>query len=443
MMLTVIRRRSVGTFSHGCRLLSTTTTSYNVDKKSFRVVIVGGGAGGCSAAAKFSSALGPGKVAVIEPSDVHYYQPLWTLVGAGLKDLSQSARPMSSVLPASAEWIKDKVVGFNPDSNTVEVKNGDIIQYDFLVVAMGLQLNYGDIEGLQEALETPGVGSNYHPKYVGKTLEAIRNFKSGNAVFTFPNTPIKCAGAPQKIMYLTERLLQNDGRRAKADIHYYSPLQVIFGVKKYAETLLDIVEQRNINVHLRMNLVQVKPDTREAVFEHVDTNERVSVKYDLLHATPPMGPPDALKQCDKLVDAAGFLHVDKETLQHVNYSNIFGIGDCTSVPTAKTAAAVAGQLGILRKNLKSAMKGQPLSSRYDGYTSCPLVTGPGECVLAEFDFSVPPQPLETFPFNQAKPRWDLYNMKAHIMPNVYWQMLKGRWEGPRTLRKIMHLGMSR
>lgn len=426
------------------RIAPISTSSTRDANKSFKLVVVGGGAGGCSTAAKFASKLGAGNVAVVEPKDVHYYQPMWTMVGGGLKKFSQSAKPMGDVLPRKAEWIKQSVVGFKPENNEVVTSDGDVISYEFLVVAMGLQLNYHLIKGLPEAFETPGVCSNYHYQYVNKTFPAIQNFKQGNAIFTFPNTPIKCAGAPQKAMYISEHHLRKMGKRENAKVLYHTSLPVIFGVKKYADALWEQVKEKDIQVTLRSNLIEVNPDKKEATFENLDKPEEKTVlPYEMLHITPPMSAPDALRTCTALTDAAGYLDVDKETLQHKKYKNIFGIGDCTNVPTSKTAAAIAGEMGVMRKNLGAAMNGKPLEAKYDGYTSCPLVVNLNQVILAEFDFSTPPQPLETFPLNQAKPRWSMFTMKAHMMPLVYWQMLNGLWEGPRYVRKLMHLGMSK
>jgi len=422
----------------GTRLLS---TSSRLDRElSYKLVVVGGGAGGCGTANKFANKLGKDQVAVIEPGDMHYYQPMWTLVGGGLKSLAQSGRPMKNCLPKNATWLKDSVTSFSPEENQLTTASGDVITYDHLVIAMGLQLRYERIKGLPEAFDTPGVGSNYSVKYVEKTTEAIKNFKGGNALFTFPNSPIKCAGAPQKIMYIAEETFKKEG--VQANIQYHTALPVLFGVKKYADALWEVVKGRGINVNLRHNLIEVKPESKEAVFQHLDTQETVTVPYDLLHVTPPMSTPDPLATNASLADAAGFLDVNKETLQHNKFPNIFGIGDCTSVPTAKTAAAVAAQLGIIRKNLGASLKSQPLPTKYDGYTSCPLVTGSNSVILAEFDFQAPPQPLETFPINQAKERWTMYQLKAHFMPQLYWfGLIKGWWEGPGIFRKALHFGM--
>jgi len=416
-----------------------TTKILDADLK-YKLVVVGGGAGGCGTASKFVNKFGPGEVAVIEPNEMHYYQPMWTLVGGGVKTLSQSMRPMESLLPKDAKWLKDSVATFEPEKNQVVTESGEVVSYEFLVVAMGLELRYDMIKGLPEAFDTPGVGSNYSVKYVEKTRAAIDNFKGGNALFTFPNSPIKCAGAPQKIMYLAEETFRQKG--LQANIHYHSSLAVLFGVKKYADALWEVVKGRGINVHLRQNLVEIKPETKEAVFENLDTNELSTVPYDMIHITPSMGTPPALNSNKELTDAAGFLSVNKETLQHTKYPNIFGIGDCTSVPVAKTAAAVAAQLGIMRKNLGAAISGsETMPAAYTGYTSCPLVTGKSSLILAEFDFQAPPQPMETFPFNQAKERWTMYQLKAHFMPALYWHgLVKGWWEGPGLFRKIFSLG---
>jgi len=409
-------------------------------EQRFKLVVVGGGAGGCGTVNKFVNKFGEGEVAVIEPNKEHYYQPLWTLVGGGVKDLAQTMRPMESLLPAGAKWLQESVVSFEPDHNRLLTSSGDTVTYDWLVIATGLQLRYEKIKGLPEAFDTPGVGSNYSVSYVDKTRKAIEEFKGGNAVFTFPNSPIKCAGAPQKIMYLAE---ENWRRRGiKANIQYRSSLPVIFGVKKYADALWEVVKGRGIDVQLRNHLVEVKPETKEAVFENLDSGELETVKYDMIHITPPMSTPDCLNSNPDLVDGAGFLSVNKETLQHTKYNNIFGLGDCTNVPTAKTAAAVAAQLGVMRKNLGAAIAGSALPGGYDGYTSCPLVTGTKSCILAEFDFQAPPQPLETFPVNQGKERWSMFMLKSHLMPHLYWHgLVKGWWEGPGLFRKLFSFGL--
>ncbi|OWF51728.1 sulfide:quinone oxidoreductase, mitochondrial-like [Mizuhopecten yessoensis] len=411
-------------------------------QKNYKLVVVGGGAGGCAVAAKFVRKLGAGNVAVIEPSQTHYYQPMFTLVGGGIKTLSDTARPMKSVLPAKCDWIESKAVQFDPVNQKVTTASGEEVGYDYLVVAMGLQLNFNKIKGLPEAFDLdPQVVSNYWTKTVVNTYPAIQRFKGGNAIFTFPNTPIKCAGAPQKIMYLAEELFRKNNTRNDSEVLFNTALGVIFGVKKYAESLQKVIDSRNIKVNYKRNLVEVRASEREAVFENLDKPGEMEVfKYDMLHVTPPMSTPDELRTSD-IVNEAGFVSVNKDTLQHTSFPNIFAIGDCNSAPTSKTAAAVAAQSGVLERNLSAVMDGGKQSAKYDGYTSCPLVTSRGKCILAEFDYDA--QPLETFPVNQGKERSSMYQMKAKIMPELYWKlMLNGYWNGPGVYRKMMRLGMS-
>ncbi|KAK7479537.1 hypothetical protein BaRGS_00029254 [Batillaria attramentaria] len=447
MAFKLVAQRSAAAICQRSAAGATTTVrtfslSQRNDSESYKLVVVGGGSGGCATAAKFCRELGKGNVAVVEPSEIHAYQPMWTLVGAGLKQLSQSQRPTSSVLPSQCVWIKDSAASFDPKNNSLTTAGGKKIEYEYLVVAMGLQLNYSHVKGLVEALENdPMVCSNYQRNYVTKTFPALQKMESGNAIFTFPNTPIKCAGAPQKIMYLAEEIFRNRGKRDKINVIYNTSLGVIFGVKKYADSLLEVIKRRNIQVNYRTDLVEVKHDSREAVFQNLDSEkgETQTFKYDFLHAVPPMSTPDSLR-ASSLVNEGGWLDVRKDTLQHTAYSNIFGLGDCTSLPTSKTAAAAAAQCGVLKKNLSAVMAGKQLTSAYDGYTSCPLITTHNRCILAEFDYDG--QPLETFPIDQGQERWTMYQMKAQVMPQIYWNaMLPGYWQGPAVFRKLMHLGM--
>ncbi|KAF4526108.1 hypothetical protein B566_EDAN007602 [Ephemera danica] len=445
MMLKCITQQNITKISFQGTVRKFSKTQTANEKHKCELLVVGGGSGGCTMAAKFASKLGKNKVIIVEPKDVHYYQPMFTLVGGGMKNLSNCGKSMSSVLPSAAKWIKDEVSQLNPTSNSIVTKQGHQIDYNFMVVAVGLQLNFNKVKGLEEALSSdPRVCSNFSPLYVEKTFKALQNFKSGNALFTFPNTPIKCAGAPQKIMYIADQYLRKVGKRDKANVKYFTSLGVLFGVKKYADALWVICKNRGLEVNLRHNLVEVKPKESAAIFENLDKpGETVIQQYELLHATPPMSTPEVLSSCSALVDKTGYLEVDKGSLRHVKFPNIFGIGDCTNAPTSKTAAAVAAQSGVLKKHLRAAMAGKDAPKvAYDGYTSCPLVTGYSSCILAEFDYDG--QPLETFPVNQAKERQSMFLMKKMVMPDLYWHgMLRGYWEGPKIFRKAMHLGMSK
>ncbi|MGE0684466.1 MAG: FAD/NAD(P)-binding oxidoreductase [Candidatus Binatia bacterium] len=389
-----------------------------------RVVIVGGGSGGITVAARLAKALPQGSIAVIEPSRKHYYQPLWTLVGGGVFPKQVSERDEVAVIPRGTTWIQDAVTEFLPEENTVVTQGGKRIKYDYLVVAAGIQIDWEKIKGLQEAIGHDGVCSNYSYEYVDKTWEFIRNFTGGNAIFTQPLPPIKCAGAPQKIMYLADDHFRKSGVRGKSQVIFASATPTIFAVKKYAAALDKIVARKGIDARYKHNLVEIRGAEKEAVFENVDTKEPIMLKYDMLHVTPPMSAPDFLKR-SPLANEAGWVNVDKGSLQHVRYPNVFSLGDASSLPTSKTGAAIRKQAPILVKNLLAVMKGQTAAPQYDGYTSCPLVTGYGKLILAEFDYDL--NPKETFPFDQSQERYSMYLLKAYGLPALYWHgMLKGR-----------------
>ncbi|CAN8187613.1 unnamed protein product [Coccothraustes coccothraustes] len=409
-------------------------------REYYEVLVLGGGAGGITMSARMKRRVGAENVAVVEPSKTHYYQPLWTLVGAGAKQLAASARPMGSVMPSGVEWIKSQVIALDPDSNCVWLENETRVFYKYLIIALGISLHYEKIKGLPEGFNHPKIGSNYSAQTVEKTWRALQDFKEGNAIFTFPNTPVKCAGAPQKIMYLADAYLRKTGKRSKANIMFNTSLGVIFAVKKYADALLEIIKDRNLAVNYKCNLIEVRADKQEAVFENLDKPGETKVyQYEMLHVTPPMGPPAVLIN-SPVSDASGWVDVDKDTLQHKTYPNVFGIGDCTNLPTSKTAAAVAAQSGVLDKTISLVMKKKLPVKKYDGYTSCPLVTGYNKVILAEFDYNA--QPLETFPIDQSKERRTMYHMKADMMPLLYWNaLLKGYWGGPAPVRKLMHLSL--
>ncbi|RVE49543.1 hypothetical protein evm_005771 [Chilo suppressalis] len=254
---------------------SFTVSALNNAKYSCKLLVVGGGSGGCAIAAKFARHLKKDEVYILEPSEDHYFQPLWTLVGAGVKTVSQTRRQMKDVLPTKAKWLKDAAVSIEPKSNLVKTREGHEIQYEYLVVCAGLQNDYGKVPGLTEALKHPasGVSTIYAADYCSKTWSDLKSFKGGEVMFTYPDTPIKCPGAPQKIAYLADAYLRMSHVRSKSNLTYNTCLPVIFGVKKYAETLLKVVERKNIHVNYKTVLKEVRQDKKEAVFRTTDDNK--------------------------------------------------------------------------------------------------------------------------------------------------------------------------
>lgn len=388
------------------------------------IVVVGGGSAGLSVAARLLITDPELDVAIVEPSEKHYYQPLWTLVGGGVFPREETERNEADYIPPGATWVKARVAGFAPDAKTVELEGGDKLTYDQLVVCAGIQLDWSAISGLEGHLGKDGICSNYSYATVESTWKTLKSLESGNAVFTFPANPIKCAGAPQKIMYLADDHLRRRGVREKCNVIYAAASPGIFGVEHYAAPLREIVKRKEIETHFKKNLVEVRPSSKEAVFRDLDGGDELVLSYEMLHIVPPQSSPDFIKK-SPLADAGGWVEVDQFTMQHTRFPDVFSCGDCSSLPASRTGAAIRKQAPILAENLLAHRTGQPITGSYDGYASCPLVTGYGKLILAEFGYGG--KVMETFPFDQRRERYSMYAMKAYALPELYWNgMLRGR-----------------
>ena len=417
-----------------------------MDNKKTKIVIIGGGTGGIMVAARLKKIRAHVDITIVEPADTHWYQPAWTLVGAGTYDMKKTAKPMSELMPKGVTWVKDYATGFKPEENKISTaKNGEL-SYDFLVVSAGLVMDTSLIEGLTEALGHGVVCSNYtDPEH---TWEVIRNFNGGQAIFTQPVTPIKCGGAPQKIAYLAADYFRMHNTASRTKVSFVTPGSVIFGVKPIADRLMKVVQRYGIDFKPFYAPIKIDGPSRKITFKHIGPKDNlcvvnddgstdflphpdeVSMDFDMLHLAPPQTAPKFIKE-SSLVNAAGWLDVNINTLQHVNYPNIFGLGDVAALPTAKTGAAIRKQVPVLIANLMHLIKHNTLDKKiYEGYSSCPLVTGYGKMILAEFnyknEFTPDPKLKQILVFDSTKEDWRLWMLKKYGLPYLYWnKMMKG------------------
>jgi len=413
-------------------------------KNNYNVVIIGGGTAGIMTASQLKKK-NPGiSIALIEPSDTHYYQPAWTLVGADTYSFEDTARPMKSLIPKGVDWIKDYAETFEPESNLVKTRNGDALSYDYLVVAPGLKMDYSQVPGLKESIDKGVVCSNYtDPEH---TRKVIKNFKGGTALFTQPDTPIKCGGAPQKIMYLAADAFKRKGIADKTNVVFATPGTVIFGLKNIAETLTKVVDRQNIMLNFGYSLVEIDPEKQIAWYEMkphenyynknenveiIEGNNRKGIRFDMIHLAPPQAAPDFIKNSPFALES-GWMDVDKYSMQSNRYKNVFGLGDVAGLPTAKTGAAIRKQVPVVVANIDKMMKENLITDKkYTGYSSCPLVTGYGKMALAEFDydnnFTPDPKLKQMLVFDSSKESWRLWILKKYILPYLYWnKMMKGQ-----------------
>jgi len=411
-----------------------------------KIVIIGGGAAGLDTAHRLLND-GFADVTVIEPSEVQYYQPAYTLVYAGVKTPESIQAPEVEYMPSKAKWVKAKVTTIDPDGLKVGLDNGQSLDYDYLIVSCGLQLNYDKVPGLLDVLNKPeaGVFSIYTLPGAIAGLKMVNEFKGKKALFTNPATPIKCGGAPQKAAFLFANSMELAGKREGVEVEFCSAGPKLFAVPEYHDAVMTQMDLAKIKRNFKNNLVEVKgaekiavfevkkkvekgidPETKEKLFEEVP--ERVEMQYDLLHVVPPMSAPDFIMNSPiawQKGTAKGWLQVNKETLQHMTYPNIFGAGDVCGTPFGKTGGTARKQVPLMIDNLKSVIAGKAPEKKFNGYTVCPLIVKRGEIMMLEFDYDAKPAP--SFPLDPTQPRWIWWIFKVYLLPPMFWHgMLMGR-----------------
>jgi sulfide:quinone oxidoreductase len=400
--------------------------------EKYIVLIIGGGTAGISGAACLKKADRDLRIAVIDPAENHFYQPLYTLVGAGADKAEKTRRPMAKVIPAGVDWIKEAVSSIDPENNTIVAGNSEY-RYDNLVVAPGLQIDWGLIDGLKETLGKNGVCSVYGYKESQDTWNNLKEFQGGKAIFTAAWTPVKCGGAAQKVMYLTDAYMRKNGLRNKSQIEFISSGTTVFAVKGFKETLQNLLTERNIKTRFHHDLIKVDGNSKKAWFRVHEPGKEAHVieeKFDFLHVVPPQSAPDFIKDSPLALQEGkgkGWLDVDKYTLRHNRYQNVFGLGDVAGLPTAKTGAAIRKQAPVVIDQLVRTIKGDKgRGAEYNGYSACPILTDYKHVLLAEFGYENKPMP--SFPINMTKPRISMYILKHYLLPWFYWnRMLKGNF----------------
>ena len=397
---------------------------------SYDVVIVGAGAAGIAAAASLLKRRSGLVIAIIDPADIHYYQPGWTMVGGGIFEPENTAKTMGSLIPKGVHWLKSAVTAFEPKNDTIILEGCRVIKYGRMIVCPGLKLDWGKVEGLSDTLGRNGVTSNYRYDLAPYTWSLVQSMKSGKAIFTQPPMPIKCAGAPQKALYLSADHWYRNGRINDVDIDFNNAGGVLFGVKEYVPALQSYIERYQASLNFFHNLVAVDGPAKKAWFDVSVPDapvRQIETKFDMMHVCPPQCAPDFIK-VSPLADAGGWVDVEQTTLRHKTFENVWALGDVTNAPNAKTAAAARKQAPVVAANIVADITGKSAVASYDGYGSCPLTVEKGKIVLAEFGYGG--KLLPSFPswlIDGTQPTRAAWFMKEKMLPPIYWKaMLRGR-----------------
>lgn len=403
--------------------------------RSHDVVIIGGGAAGISTAASILKRRGRVNIAIVEPRTEHYYQPGWTLVGGGVFKREQTERQMATLMPKGVQWVRAACAGFDPQRNQIILEDGERIGYKILVVAPGLKLNWDGVEGLKDTLGKNGVTSNYQFDMAPYTWELVQSLKGGRALFTQPPMPIKCAGAPQKAMYLACDAWKRRGVLKDIEVEFHNAGGVIFGIKEYVPALMKYIDKYGIDLCFGETLVAVDGAKKTAYFDVKDAEGNVTREereFDMMHVCPPQKSLDFVAN-SPLANDAGWVDVSGETLQHNQYGNVFGLGDAGSTPNAKTAAAVRKQAPVAAHNVLCVLDGKTPNAVYNGYGSCPLTVERGKIVLAEFAYGGKLDPsVPKWVIDGTKPTRSAWFLKEKMLPKIYFDMML---RGTETLAK--------
>lgn len=423
------------------RSFATSSRPVTGTSHSHKVVVVGGGSAGLNASHQLlrSGRFAAEDIAIIDPAVWHDYQPGWTLVGGGLKTNRELRKPQAELIDDKIKFYNDGVREFNPQDKSVTLSGcGQNLAYDHLIVAPGIKVDYSSIKGLPEALADKSslVSSIYGYDTSEKVFGTVQKLQKGNAIFTHPSGTVKCAGAPQKIMWMALDYWKRANRynhtsSSPIDITLATALPAMFGVPKYSAALEELRQERGVEALFQHDLVSID-DGDKATFARPDGADKVTRRFDFLHAVPKMGPHEFVKE-SPLADSAGFVDVDQQTTRHKTFHDVWSVGDASSLPTSKTAAAITSQVPVLVQNLLLALDNKEPAAVYDGYTSCPLLTDYNRVLLAEFTYGgVPKETFRGVPgLDQGKPHRAFGMMKKHFFPWVYYKsMVKGTWGGP-------------
>jgi len=320
------------------------------------------------------------KMAVVSPQS-KYVQP--QLYFAVCHSHIEKLKLDSGSVNAQVEnWSKTElgvnVTKINPMQNNLELSNGKTFNYKALVFAPGLDHSMDHIKGLSE-LEAEPDSENTFCHMTDTVERASRNFFSGwnnfmgDLMCYSPAFPYKGEGSDFYALYY-EHFLRVDKLQGRATpgsrVQYWTPNKKIYQFDYANEVALDECKKRNIDVHFGWEMMEVKRNElnqKIAIMKNVDTGETIEKDF-FTGVINPASKPHSLIAESGLADANGMMDVDKYTLQHKKFENVFSFGDAVGFETTRTHTAAIAQNPIIKNNLLRFLQDKECNAVYDGYS---------------------------------------------------------------------------
>ena len=353
-----------------------------------KLLILGAGTAGTIMANKMRKKLSAGdwSITIIEKEKNHFYQPGFLFIPFGYYDRNNIVKPGLKFLPEGVEVIYNEIDGIEPEKNQVTLKDGNFFSYDILIIATGARICPDDTPGLKGELWYKNIFDFYSIEGAEALAEFFKTWEGGNLVINIADNPIKCPVAPLEFSFYADEYFTKKGIRNKVNITYVTPMSGAFTKPKASKAFGSLLEKKNINLVTDFFLGEVDNANKKIL----DFGGR-EIPFDCLITVPlHSGDPVILKS--GLGDEFGFVRANKNTLQSVDYKNVFVIGDAGNYPASKAGSVAHFQADTLEENIICQIENKPLTASFDGHSNCFIETGYGKGILIDFNYDTEPLP---------------------------------------------------
>lgn len=364
-------------------------------------------------------------ITVVDKDPNHYYQPGFLFIPFGIYSKHDVVKPKASFIPAGVKFIVNDIDRVEPDKNTVYLTNGQILEYDFLIVATGTHINPAETPGLLGREWRKSIFDFYTHEGAVALSTFLKTWEGGDMVINIAELPFKCPVAPLEFAFLADEFFVKKGIRDKVNIYYTTPLSGAFTKPKSSKMLGELLKEKNIQIIPDFYLERVDDENKKII--SYDGRE---VKFDLLTIIPVNMGADWVARSG-MGDDMNYIATDKYTLRSEKWENIFVLGDASNIPTSKAGSVVHFASDVLFENLMAAIEGRPLIAKFDGHSNCYIETGFGKGSLIDFNYETEPLP-GTYPLPGIGPFGLLKNTRINHYGKVmfrwiYWHLLlKGK-----------------